>query len=746
MKRLGLIILMLISVMGARSQNLMNDYVIVLPQQHTEIERKAAGELQKYLQMGLHHNLPILDENEYQSWQKAIFIGETRWSDAEILRVDSLKDDGYLLMTDRGNLYIFGAEGKSVLYGVYHFLEHLGYRLYSPTALVVPHNHEMKMPHLDEVVNPSFAYREVLYYYPNHSQLYADWHGMHNRDDLRRDWGMFVHTFRHLVPAENYFERHPEWFSEIGGRRVKDGQLCLSNPEVLDTLCANLAAMMAQNPEAEIWSVSNNDNYNVCTCEKCRHMDSLYGGPSGTLVHFINEVARRFPDKTISTLGYQFTRRAPQPAPQMERPDSNVNIMFCSIECGREESVATAPGEASFRKDMTDWAALTDNIFMWDYVVQFRSMMNPFPNLHVLQPNLQYFKKNGVKMMFEQATGENNKTSWMELRNYLLNKLMWDVDVDVDSIVHDFCTGYYGKAAPVVEELLRECHTALIESGQRLDIYGYPINAVNGYLSPQKVRDYEGLFSKAFAMDLGQDEKDRLRYLQLSFDYAVLELAMSEVAEDLSFVAPDGTVNQKMIDRADAFVADCRRFGVGSLVEMGRSPEQFRADIDNFLRKRMGSNLARNCKVRLAQDADSRYYAKGQKGLTDGVCGLLNYNYNWLGFYGTALDAVVDLGSKKSFSQISIDFFFLPLSWIFVPESVEFYVSNNKRTWTKVGALKGENPVMLARPDIYTFKVDDLSVKARYVRVVATPLPQIPEWHRAVGNPCWIFADEIIIN
>ena len=744
MKRIFYILLLVVSLSG-QAQNLM-DYSIVLRENHDSIELRAAQELQSYLQKALHHNLPIIHENDYQAWQKAIFLGETRWTDAEILNIDSLKDDGYLLFTDRGNLYIYGNRGKAVLYGVYHFLEHLGFRLYTPSALYVPHNHELMMPQLDEVVNPSFAYREVLYYYPNHSQLYADWHGMHNRQDLKKDWGMFVHTFRKLIPTEIYFDTHPEWFSEINGRRVKDGQLCLSNPQVLDTLCVRLAEMMDENPSATIWSVSNNDNYNVCTCEACRKLDSLYGGPSGTLIHFINQVAERFPDKTISTLGYQFTRRAPQPAPQTQRPDSNVNIMFCSIECGRQEAVATAPSEASFRKDMEDWSAITDNIFMWDYVVQFRSMMNPFPNLHILQPNLQYFHDHGVRMMFEQATGADNKTAWMELRNYLLNKLMWNVDVNVDSIIHDFCSGYYGGAASEVEAILQECHKSLIASGQRLDIYGYPINGVEGYLSPDQIKKYQSYFAQARTHISTPEEKDRLRYLELSFDYAILELAMSEVSEELTFFNPDRTIRQSMLDRADAFVQDCERFGVGSLVEMGRSPEQFRADIDNFLRKSSRDNLAYKCPVSLRTDADSRYYAKGAQGLTDGVCGLLNYNYNWLGFYGTPMEAVVDLKARKSVQEISLDFFFLPLSWIFVPQQVDFYISNNGKSWKLLGSQKGHNPVELARPDIHTFKIQNLNTKGRYVKIVATPLPQIPDWHRATGNPCWIFTDEIIIK
>jgi hypothetical protein len=40
----------------------------------------------------------------------------------------------------------------------------------------------------------------------------------------------------------------------------------------------------------------------------------------------------------------------------------------------------------------------------------------------------------------------------------------------------------------------------------------------------------------------------------------------------------------------------------------------------------------------------------------------------------------------------------------------------------------------------------DKPTKASYLRVVAIPLPQIPLWHRATGQPAWIFTDEIIVN
>lgn len=723
-----------------------SDYVIVLPQSADSSLLNAASTLQHFVRECTDVELPILKENDYRTSNNAFFLGKTRWTDAEIIRDADLRDDGFLILQDRGNLYVYSNVSRGVHYGVAYFLEHfLGVRMFTPTAVVAPKVLSVALPRVDVVSNPSFAFRDVLYYYPNHSHEYADFHCLHNNDDLNRDWGMFVHTFRHLVPVERYFDSHPEWFSFVDGKRVRDGQLCLSDTAMLEELCRNLAAMIAANPSAKVWSVSNNDNYNVCTCAKCRHLDSIYGGPSGTLIYFINQVAARFPDKVISTLGYQFTRQAPK---SDIKPRENVNIMFCSIECGREHALDTAAAELSFRNDMQNWAAKTGNIFMWDYVGQFRNMLNPFPNLQVLQPNLRFFRDHGARMMFEQGTGADNITSWMELRCYLIAKLMWDVDADVDSIFADFCSGYYGRAAQPVMEYYREMHRSLNASGQRLDIYGYPIDGVEGYLSPGQISKYQSLLADAYRLAEGDSAcVARIRFLELSLDYAVLELAMANVSDDLTFFkGKQHGLNDEMVDRSRRFVEDCKRFGVDCLVEMGRTPEQYQADIENYLDKNRPGNLAYRAKIKLVHKPDRRYQAGGAKGLVDGVCGQLNYMHNWLGFYGTPMEATIDLGKKHAVSEVFADFFFFPLSWIFVPSRVEVYTSVNGKRWTLAGTVEGTNPEELSRPDIHHFRLEGINAHARYVKVVARPLDQIPEWHRAVGNPCWIFCDEIIVR
>ncbi len=702
----------------------------------------AATQLQSMLKKG-GLNVYIVSRHDETPTRGSIYIGESHSASNE-----KMHNDGYFMLGD-GNFFAIGGNGeKGTLYAVYDFLErYCGYRLYSPDALVTTDLTNFSIPS-DTVLSeePAFDYREVLYYYPNNSRLYANWHRLHTREDLNRDWGMFVHTFKNLIPHERYFDSHPEWFSMRNGQRVRDGQLCLANHYVLDTLCRNLQKMVDQNPQAKIWSVSNNDNYNVCQCSECLKLDSLYGGPTGTLLHFVNQVARRFPDKTISTLAYQFTRQAPQGL--KVHPDSNVNIMFCSIECGRELPLETNPAESAFCNDMRNWQKISDNIFMWDYIVQFRNFWDPFPNLHVLQPNLRFFRDHGVKMMFEQATGEKNITSWMDIRCYLTAKLMWNPDLDADSILNDFCNGYYGNAGQYVKSIIDTMTSIVATSGQRLNIYGFAIDACEGYLAPKYMDQYRKMMALAYAAVTDSIIHQRLRFFELSLDFATVELAAGGAFYEELF--PEGDKLDKvrqMYSMLNRMVDDLNRFGVSQMMEMGISPDQYRELIARYIEKTFSYSNSYFRPVELRKPPTEPYTNEGGQDLTDGAGGILDYRDYWLGFYGDTLDAIISLGATDTVKHISMDFYFYPLSWIFLPQQIDYYISNDKKNWRLVGHHTPENPEILATPMIKTFNTDlDKPTKASYLRVVAIPLPQIPSWHRATGQPAWIFTDEIIVK
>lgn len=726
MRRLALILLLLTCVSVQGQIRIYSTYA----------ENYAATQLQEFLEKG-----GCQTTFGGKSTGRTVYVGLPSFMKERYKPLlDSLRDDGFFIVGDGKEVVLHGAGEKGTLYAVYAFLEMMGYRLYTPDAMVVPDVSKMQLPKCHIVSNPAFEWREVSYYYPNHSQLYADWHHIHTQADREHMFGMFVHTFQRLLPPSRYFDEHPQWFSLNNGRRSRDGQLCLSNPEVLEVLCQRLADTMQALPTRRIWSVSPNDNYNVCRCSHCLRLDSLCGGPSGTLLWFVNQVARRFPDKTIATLAYQYTRTAPT---STIRPDSNVLIMLCPIEVGRELPIATAPKEAAFREDMADWSRIADNLFVWDYVVQFRNFWDPFPNLHVLQSNLQFFRRHNTHLMFEQASGSNNVTSWMDIRCYMIAKLLWDTDADMDSIMDDFYKGYYGAAGGYVKAIIDTMTAALVNSGQRLDIYGYAVDGCFadgdsvGYLWPSRMERYYDLMRQAYATNSDTAVRERLRFFEMALDFATVELKAHDMYGDFA--------ENDMTDMVDSLIATLKHFGVGILMEMGVTPDEYGALMRRWCEKSFSRAFCWHQPVTLRHPATSPYNTAS---LTDGEGGIMDYRHRWLGFWGDTLDAVVDLGATCEIRSVSIDFYFYPLSWIFLPQWVRFQTSDDGTHWQPFGAsMQGENPEVLATPSIHTFaQTMPQKQRARYVRVTAAPIAEIPAWHRAAGQKAWIFTDEIIVK
>ena len=133
-----------------------------------------------------------------------------------------------------------------------------------------------------------------------------------------------VHTFNKFIPEEKFYKKHPEYFAQRGTKRLPT-QLCLTNEKVYEIVKDSVASLFKQFPNSSVISVSSNDNTQYCTCENCKKIDDLEGGPSGTMIQFVNKVAANFPDKTISTLAYQYTRK-----PSKTKPLNSVSVGLVS--------------------------------------------------------------------------------------------------------------------------------------------------------------------------------------------------------------------------------------------------------------------------------------------------------------------------------------------------------------------------------------------------------------------------------
>ncbi|MDP4205752.1 MAG: DUF4838 domain-containing protein [Bacteroidota bacterium] len=722
-------------------------YKIVIPEGANEMEKKAASELQYSLARVSGVTLPIVSDSVRYKPEE-IIIGRSSHLNNLATRPDfpQLKEDGFRVYTEDKTLVLAGGSHKGTLYAVYYFLEeYLGCRMFAPDAVEIPHKRKVRIPQIDETQQPTFNYREVSSLYPRTSQEYADWHKLDNASASENEWGIWGFSFNRLVPVQQYFINHPEYFAEIDGKRVSGGQLCLSNPDLISVVTKSLQTEIGKNPSAKYWSVSPNDNNTFCTCSRCRALDQKYGGHAGTLIHFVNQIASKFPDKIISTLATQYTRQAPRNI----KPASNVLVVMSTSGLNRSKPIAEDPESATFRRDLENWRSLTQNIMIWDIPIQVRSLIGPFPNFYNLKPNLQYFARNHCKMVLEEGSG-NSVSEFHELRSYLTAKLLWNSNADFNSILDDFLNGYYGPAGTYLRQYIDVMYYALEESEKKLDTYGYPFDSSNSFLTPDMINKYTELFDKA-EMSVFDDPVllQRVKRARLPLEYAILEISLRDVYPGLSFLKNQNVhpeENTEMLLRLSRFVRECEEQGIEKLDVNGYTPKDFRANVKHYISNANVENLAHNKRVRMFTRWNNKFPVGGAHALVDGRFGVLDSHYNWLGFENQDMEATIDLGASQPVKTIYTNFLQQPDEWIFLPGKVMFYLSNDGLRYIKIASLQSHYPPSQGRILIQTYKRSFRKMKARYIKVVAKSLKTCPSWHAGAGKPAWMLIDEVVVQ
>ncbi len=661
----------------------------------------------------------------------------------------SLRYDGFLVGTSTGSLYIASGGGKGAIYGVVHILEkYFGCRKFSPTAERFPRQKDLVLGCVFDVDSPVNSIRIVHGEFARDPD-YRDWMRLHVQDEIYGS-GYYVHTFQRLVPWQTYFDSRPEYFAWMNGKRIID-QPCLSRPEVFDIVVQKLREEIAAQPDKRVWSVSQNDNFSYCQCPECLKIIEEEGSPSGPILRFVNRVAELFPDKIISTLAYQYSRQAPR----LTRPAPNVEVMLCTIELNRSLPIEDDPTSASFVQDLEDWSGICGNLYLWDYTVNFSHHVSPFPNLHVLAPNIRLFVRYGVRRHFQQSnTGPGHEMS--ELKSYLLARLLWNPEADAEAVMDDFIAGYYAKAGPYVRAYIEAMRAVLARTGAGLDIYEPPVAHAEDYLSAADVRAFENLLAKGEAAASGDAEALlRARTARLPLMYARLEIGKNDMFGPRGFYAERGgrfVPKPEMIRLLDEFDDNCRAAGVRTLNESRLSPEDYVEATRRFIDVQVEGNLA----FRRPVDSDpppSTKYANGNLAvLTNGVRGANDFKVHWLGWEGVDLTVTLDLEKAQEVREISLSTLSDQRSWILHPESVRCSVSADNASFRDIGEIemRGDHrDEEVVRP--FAWKAGEL-VKpedfegVRFVRFRIEGTKRLPEWHPSAGGASWVFVDEIVVR
>lgn len=459
-----------------------SSYSIIVGSNASESELYSAKELQSYiLQIGS-VTIPIKYCGEGKKGNR-IIVGYNH--DVRKLLPDMprplLEDEAFFYKNVGGDIVIIGGSERGTMYGVFSFLENeFGCRWYTETCTVVPKRTFFSFTCFDHAEAPAIPVRNILYSEFRNADFRA--HGRINgrmRTAPEKPWPqpgggpamMSAHTLSFLLPIDVFFENHPEYFSLRKGKR-KSTQPCFSNPDVLRICTSNIRKIMRERPEFDIYEISVLDNSEHCECAQCKASMTRLGNYSDFVLDFVNKIASavesEFPDKKLQYLAYRGTRKPPLNV----RPRRNVSVMVSDIETCHVHGFEECDSEDSkqFYYELIEWRKISDELNIWEYANDFSAFNIPFPNLYALQKNLKTYRRLGVKNILIEGDHYTYNGEFQALRIYVLCRLLWNPNCDLDALVDDFFRGYYGAAAPYMRQYFDMIHSK-VQTDTHLTIY-----------------------------------------------------------------------------------------------------------------------------------------------------------------------------------------------------------------------------------------------------------------------------------
>ena len=452
----------------------ISDYSIVISQTASASVAYGAETLQTRIKQATGVQLPIITDATPER-ELEIILGNTQREESSSVNFSELGEESFVVQ-NAGSDLVIGGNDRGLLYGVYAYLEAVGFRFYTTTTEKIPYADEVFVP--DEINlswSPTFDYRETMYC----STWDADWavsqriNSDFQRDDLKRyeKYGGFsgyiggskwmVHTLYLLLPKEQFTD-HPEYFAEVDGARAwKNGkghynQPCLTNDGAYQVILDNALDKIASDSKSNILSISENDGGDYCRCSVCEESYAQYG-VSGTFYRFINRIAKDigevYPDVYIDTLSYHMSEEVPANL----RLEENVVVRVCPEMCNFCDDPDTCAQLAEQSKRVTDFSKICSNVYVYFYPINWSNLFSALPSYDAMLYDMRFFAESGVKGVYAEGYSKENP-EFGELKAYLMAKLMQNPYMskgEFEYHYNDFLEGYYGDAA----EYIAEYHT-----------------------------------------------------------------------------------------------------------------------------------------------------------------------------------------------------------------------------------------------------------------------------------------------
>jgi hypothetical protein len=496
-----------------------------------------------------------------------ICIGESKMATALGVTSEGLGPGGIAIKAfpDQKALVILGADhlapvdSNGTRYAVTTFLEEvLGVRFLWPGELgkVVPKRDTIEITAIDVRMTPLLIQRKIRMAGSWSDRMQAGGERLHvsgeefaeirkaalatdSEDSGWSGWHRLGGSLR-LASGHSYgdyWERfgkeHPEWFAMApNGSRDQSAsgsraRLCVSNEKLIGQIARDRIAHIEKTADTSV-AIGPNDGgtTSFCVCDECEKLDApserkitlIDFSPGANrrsfehvpltdrYVHFFNGIAEKVtavhPDVWLTADAYS-TYSAP---PVKAKLHPNIAIRYVGVtylnEARRHQGVA----------DWNAWAAAAKKIYFRSNLL-LAGRRQGTPAIYPRKLAEDFGKIAHNSMIGTDLDSCMNNWATQGLNYYVMAKLLWDPDLDVEALIDDYCRAGFGAGADAVKRYLLRLEQLTDE------IAAKELTVTKPY-TPEVVDELRALLDEA-ALAVASDAKPKARveFLRVGLEY-----------------------------------------------------------------------------------------------------------------------------------------------------------------------------------------------------------------------------------
>lgn len=572
---------------------------------------------------------------------------------------------GFSLRQEGNHLTITGASITALRKGIRHFFAtYTNVNQFNAQKTAIEQQTISIPPNLKYQSNVSLSYIEP-YFNENFNEEFRLWN---NTNTLEESWGLWGHNIGKIIKVT------PAMLA-IVNEKINDEQLNFSSKALEIALTAAIGEKLAAEPQANKFMVMPYDNGLVCLCEACVALGNTKTNASPAVYALIDKLAAKFPKVSFFSTAYVTTE-----TPPTRHVKPNVGVMISTMSFPKGVVLEASNKVGIIRDKFADWKKVTDNIYLWDYAINFDNYFDFYPTVSIAQKNLSFYLNNGVKGVFMHGSDEGSFVAFGDLKTYLYAQLYNNPDVDLKSNVQRFFANKYPAIAKEIAEYYLHIEEIALKSNKTIDIYGGIKQSVNKYLNQEEVTKLLSELLLKKKQETVVDKNSSILLMSLLFQN--LELIRSNGLTENGYATYQ---NSEFILKPEIYtwLTHLKRLSVLNKVdiynESNFSLANYLINWNSRILAKPYTNLFFKKSFNVISKLDEDYNDPSK--INDGAIGFEDYYNNWLLITAPSFDLETEaLGLEKS-TLIQIDFLYDKRHKIFPPEKIT--VSVGSRSYEK---------------------------------------------------------------